>query len=132
MSEINDTEEIPEVNFPMNLKIMGKYKRTEPSLMDKYKDRIHHKGSFCGGSNTYINLITCEDNIVIPSMIQSYVLHWYHMYLLHPGMGKTKAKIHQHLYWTGIRDAVRTKVTNCDTFQHTKRSNIKYGKLPAK
>ena len=36
------------------------------------------------------------------------------------------------MYWTRIIDAVRKEVYNCDTLQHTKRSNIKYGKLPAK
>ena len=38
----------------------------------------------------------------------------------------------QNIYWPGIRYAVRKEVTNCDTFQHTKPSNIKYGKLPVK
>ena len=38
----------------------------------------------------------------------------------------------QNNYWPGIRDAVRKEVTNCDTCQHTKLSNIKYGKLVVK
>ena len=64
-------------------------------------------------------------------ILQSYVLHWYHTYLLHPGMDRTEATILQHFYLTDIRDAVRKEVTNSDTFQHTKISNKKYGKLPA-
>ena len=47
-------------------------------------------------------------------------------------MDKTKVVILQHLYCPGIRKAVLKEVTNCDTCQHTKRSNIKYGKLPSK
>ena len=47
-------------------------------------------------------------------------------------MDITEAMIQQHLYWPGIRPALRKEVTNCDNFQHTKRSNKKYGKLPAK
>ena len=54
------------------------------------------------------------------------------MYLLHPGMDRTEATISEHLYYPSIRNAIRREVTNCDTFQRTKRSNIKYGKLPAK
>ena len=46
----------------------------------------YHEGSFCGVINIYPNLIMCEYNIFILSIIQRYVLHWYHMYLLHPGM----------------------------------------------
>ena len=36
------------------------------------------------------------------------------------------------MYWTGIRYAARKEGINCDTYQHTKQSNIKYGELPAK
>ena len=46
-------------------------------------------------------------------------------------MDRTEAMIHQHLYWTDIRDAVWKEVSNCDTSQRTKLSNDKYGKLPA-
>ena len=90
------------------------------------------QGKFCGVSNIDLNLIACNNKIVITSILKSYVLHWYHIYLLHTGMDITKAMICQHLYCPGIRNAVHTEVTNCDTCQRTKRSNIKYGKLPAK
>ena len=66
MSEINDTEEIPEGTFPINLKLIQIYQRLEPSIRAKYKYGRYHKGSFCGGSNIDINLIRCKDNIVIP------------------------------------------------------------------
>ena len=36
------------------------------------------------------------------------------------------------MYWARIITAVRKEVKNCDTFQCTKRKNIKYGELPAK
>ena len=74
----------------------------------------------------------CKDKIVIPSILQSYVVHWYHTYLLHPVMDRTEATIRQNLYWIDIRYDVRKEVTNCDTCQRTKRSNKNYGKLSAK
>ena len=40
--------------------------------------------------------------------------------------------IFQNIYWIGIRDSVRKEVTNCDTCQHTKPSNIYNGKLLVK
>ena len=70
--------------------------------------------------------------IVIPSKIQSDVLHRYNTYLLHPGMDRTEAMIFQHLYWPRIRPAVWNEVSNCDSCQHTKLSNKKYGKVPSK
>ena len=112
--------------------MIQRYQRAEPSLMDKYKYGTYHKGSFCGGRNNNLNLITCEDEIVIPSKIQSYVLHWYHKYLLHPVMDRTEAMILQHLYWPDIEYLVQREVSNCDTCQRTKRPNKKYGRLTAK
>ena len=38
VSEINDTKEIPEGTFPINLKFIQKYQRSEPSITAKYKD----------------------------------------------------------------------------------------------
>ena len=55
-----------------------------------------------------------------------------HTHFLHPIMDRVDAMIHQHLCWPGIRNAVRKEVNNYDTCKRTKRSNIKYVKLPAK
>ena len=83
----------------------------------------YQKGSFPGGSNIYHNLIICEKSIVIPSILQSYVLNWYLAYLLHQGMYRTEAMIIQYFYWPGIRKFVQKEVTDCDTCQCVKRSN---------
>ena len=66
MPGINDIEELTEGDFPINLKLIQKQQRLGPSIIAEYKYGVCHKGSFCGGSNTYIKLITCKDNIVIP------------------------------------------------------------------
>ena len=81
---------------------------------------------------TILAFIMHEDKIAIPSKNQSYVLHWYHTYILHPGMDITEAMIRQHLYWTGIRNSIQREVTNCETCPCTKQPNKKYSKLPAK
>ena len=88
--------------------------------MDKCKDGTYHKGYFLGGINVDLNIIACEDKIVISSIIQSYVLYWYHTYILCPDMDRTEAIIFQHLYWTSKIEALQKEVTNCDTFQYTK------------
>ena len=89
MSEINDTKELPEDNFPINLNLIAKHQREEPSIIAKYQDSTYHKFFFRGGSNIDLNLITCKGKIVITSKLQSYVLNWYHTYLLYPGMDRT-------------------------------------------
>ena len=123
MSEINDIEEIPEGNFPIILKWIHRYQRAEPSMIAKYKNGTYHKGSFYGVGNADLNFITCEDKIVIPEKLQSYIFHWYHTYFLCPGMDRMEAMIHQHFYWPDIRHAVKTEVRNYDTCQRTKISN---------
>ena len=65
MSEINYIEEWPEVIFPITLKIIDQYQRKYSSLRDKYAMGTYQKDYFCGVINININLITCEDKIVI-------------------------------------------------------------------
>ena len=72
---INDIKEIPEGIFPINLKLIQLYQQLEPSITSKNKYGTYHKGYFCGVSNTDLKLITCKDNIIIPSIFQSYVIH---------------------------------------------------------
>ena len=98
MSGINYIEELPEGTFPINLKWIQKYQRLEPSIIAKYRNCRYHRGYVCGGINVDLKFITCEDNIVISSKLKSYVVHWYHMYLLHLGMDITEVMIRQHLY----------------------------------
>ena len=74
----------------------------------------------------------CKDKIFIPSILQSYVLHWCHTYLLRLEMDRTEAIVSKQFFWTGITNAVRREVTNCDTCQHTKLSMKKNGKLSVK
>ena len=88
--------------FPYQFKLIYQYQQKDPSLIDKYEMGTYQKGSFRGGSNIYLNFITCEDNIFIPLILQSFMLHWYHTYLLHPVMDRTEAMIRQHLYWLSI------------------------------
>ena len=123
VSKINDIKELPGGTVTINLKLIPKYQRLELNIIAKYKTGTYHKGSFHGGSNIDIKLITCKDKIGIPSIPQSYILHWYHTYLLHPGMDRTEAMIHQYLYQTNIRYSVCKEVTNCDTCQRAKQSD---------
>ena len=88
MSKINDTKKLPE-DFPINLKLIYQYQRKDPSLMNKYKKCIYKTGSFRRGCNINLNLIMCGVNIFILLITQSYVLHWYHMYLINLGMDRT-------------------------------------------
>ena len=90
MSEINDTKESPEGIFSINLKIINQHQYQEPILKATYNIGTYQKGYFSGESYIKLNLVTCEGNIVIPLILKRYVLHWYHAYLLHTGIDRTK------------------------------------------
>ena len=79
-------------------------------------------GYFCGGRNT-INFVTFKDKIVIPQLIQKYVVKWYHMYLLHPGIYRKEAMICHHLYCPDIRGDAHMEFMECDIYQ---RKNVQY------
>ena len=64
--------------------------------MGNLKCAKYKKGSFCGDRNT-IELVTYISKIEIPHKLQKYVLKWYHMYILHPGLYRTEAMVLQHL-----------------------------------
>ena len=74
MSKLNDNKELPGRNFPINLDLKDKYQCKEPSITAKYENGTYQNGSFCGGCNIDLRLITCKGKIVIPSKLQSYVL----------------------------------------------------------
>ena len=75
----------------------------------------YQKGYFCVESNIYLNLITCEGNIVIPPIFQSYVLRWHHTHLLNQGMDRMDPIIRQNLHRPVIRLAFWKEVKHCDT-----------------
>ena len=110
--------------MPINFKLINYYQWKYPSLLAKYKMGMYHKYYFCGGINIYLNLIPCEDKIFITLILQSYILHWYRMYLFFTVMDITEAVILQHFYCLVIIESVQKEVTNCDTSQCKKRSNI--------
>ena len=49
----------------------------------------------------------CKDNIFLMVMLHIYVSHWYHMYLLHPGLDKMDAIIRKYFYWPEIKKYFR-------------------------
>ena len=75
MSEINDTKDLPEGIFLVNLKLIHQYQRKEASLMHKYHVGTYNTFYFSGRNHIYLILIKCDGNIVITLILQSYVLH---------------------------------------------------------
>ena len=69
MSEIKNIEEISEVTFNINLKLIQQHQQAEPFLMVKYEDGKYHTFFSHGGRNKNLSLITYKDKIVISPKI---------------------------------------------------------------
>ena len=109
LSEINNTKELFEGFFPINLKTIDQYQHKHPSLLDKYEIVMYQKGSFRGLSNIQLKIITFSYKVVIPIIIQKCVLRWYHTYLLHPVMDRTETMICQICTGPALEKPTRRK-----------------------
>ena len=124
-------EELPEGTFPLRYSILDKYQQKDQEMVKALRAGQYQTKTFRGGGKEYL-LITQDGKIVVPKVLQQYVLNWYHTYLLHPGANRTEECIRQHLTWPGLREDVRALVTTCDKCQRCKKQRKKYGLLPPK
>jgi hypothetical protein len=77
--------------------------------------------------------VFCKDGkVVIPKSLQKRAVCWYHHYLQHPGNTRLEETLRAVMYWTNLRQTVRSHVKNCKSCQINKKQSKKYGKLPTK
>ena len=142
LSESYGLDELEPDTFPLTYEYIDKYQRKDSALMGKLKSSLlnnannnrltgYYSKSFRGGGKE-IELICYNGKIVIPKILQNYVLNWYHTYLLHPGSTRTEETIKQHFYWQNLQSDVKKYVGTCETCQKCKKQKSKYGWLPAK
>ena len=63
-------------------------------------------------------MIICKNiKVIVPKIIQKYIVDWYHTYLLHLGPKRTEATISQHYYPPKLRDEIRTHINVCSICQ---------------
>ncbi len=94
----NDEEDLPESDFPLSFKEIGKAQSKDKKLMKdakKFKSK-YTLNTFHGGGKSR-ELLCYQDKIVIPQSLQARVINWYHHYLAHPGINRTEETIRQHL-----------------------------------
>ena len=87
---------------PLNYQEIGRAQSKDKQLRKKVvnKQRHYHLKTFKGGGKRW-ELICYKDKIVIAKEQQPQVINWYHNFLGHPGINRTKETIAQHLWWSG-------------------------------
>ncbi len=79
-----------------------------------------------------IKLLTFDSQIVIPRLLQTCILAWYHHYLRHPWVTRMEATLKIAFWWEGLARDVAYTVKTCPSCQKFKKVRKKYGKLPPK
>ena len=131
MYGMDDNEMSPHV-YPLRFKQIARAQRADTALLNKAQTADNYVLKlFCGGSKSY-DLITQNNKIVVPQPLQKRIVEWYHLQLCHPGETHTEQTIAQHFYWTHLQQTVQEVCKPCKTCQVTKKTNKKYGHLPAK
>ena len=111
--------------YPLTIKEIAEAQSADRTLQktkDKYKSILVE--------NIYV---FCKDGkVVIPKSLQKRAVCWYHHYLQHPGNTRLEETLRAVMYWTNLRQTVRSHVKNCKSCQINKKQSKKYGKLPTK
>ena len=79
------------------------------------------KGFFLWRHEYYKNA-TYNNKIINTQKLQKNEVKWYHTYILHIGLNRMEATIHEYTYYPGIRTAVQKGVTRSDLSQRKKWS----------
>ena len=78
-------------------------------------------------------MLICKNNIiVVPKILQNYVVNWYHTCLLHMVQDNAEVDIIQQYSCPNLRYNPQTHIEVCNNCHKNKKQNFKCGKLTAK
>ena len=114
--------------MPIDLQEIKKYQDKE-KLTEKLigiDKRYHLKNLYGAG---YLGLngpkhdpLCYSDRNLVPKVLQSKILEWYHHLLVHPGRDRMLKTISQHFYWKKMAKDVEQFCKKCPICQTTKAS----------
>jgi hypothetical protein len=106
-------EDLPEMTFPLSYSFLGNAQSTDIAIL---KETAKTKSLSFTGAGKRRDLICYNGKIVVPKNLQSRVIQWYHNYLGHPCINRTKETTGQHLWWPKMRNQITNLVTVCSTW----------------
>jgi Integrase zinc binding domain len=113
-------------NFPLSYKQLayaqGKDKKIQASLKTKAgKEKLIIK-MFPHSDKSY-ELVTKDDKIVIPNLLQRKATKWYHTHLLHPGETCLELTLRQHFTFVGLKPMCVKVCKACQICRTLKKNN---------
>ena len=127
------TETLASSDYPLDYEQIRQKQLKDKQLL-KERDKAGSKYETCTftAAGKDRDLICFGGKIVIPKVLQSRIIDWYHTYLSHPGINRTEETIGQHLWWPKMRGQITKAVNICTICQRNKKQQKKYGHLPPK
>ena len=77
-------------------------------------------------------LVYTQSRLMIPEVLRTRAVQWYHHYLQHPDISRLKETLIAVMFWPGIRADVRQHEKSCNRCQLGKRHKQKDGHVPPK
>jgi len=127
-----DDKDLPIYAFPLKYSLIQKHQQADAELLEQAKLNPKYTLKTFRGGGKERTLICKENKICIPEPLQKRITRWYHEQLCHPGENRTEQTIRNHFTWKNLRETVHQVCGKCHTCQITKKTYIKYGKLPEK
>ena len=100
--------------YPLTVKEIANAQAADRTLQ---KEKDKYKLNLIENTN-----VLCKDGkLVIPKSLQQRAVSWYHHYLQHPGNTRLEETLKATMYWTNMRNTVRSHVKNCLSCQINKK-----------
>ena len=125
-------EDFPK-DYPLSYREIESRQKEDPEIRKLLRDKsdVYKETVYPCGDKSY-TLITKENRIVLPKVMQKKAVEWYHQVLMHPGETRTELTMAQHFCWKGMRNTVTSVCKRCASCQLHKPDQRRLGHLPAK
>ena len=119
--------------FPLSPALIAKYQKKDKALQKRVKENPSNYGTKVIEDMTLITTNAHDNAIIVPKMLQSRIVAWYHEYLVHPGGTRLEKTLAQLFWWDNLPKEVERYVRTCRKCQMCKKTTAKkHGILPAK
>jgi hypothetical protein len=118
--------------FPLAYHNIQECQKADPEIQKLLTTKDDYKETEFPSSDKSFTLVTKDDKIVVPKVLQKRFVEWYHGALMHPGETRTELTIGQHYTWKGMRKTVQDVCRRCASCQLNKTSTLKMGVIPEK
>ena len=119
-------------SFPLAYATIQECQKADVEVTKLLQHKDTYQETSFPSSDKNFTLITKDDKIVVPKVLQKRIVEWYHTALMHPGESRTELTLGQHYTWKGMRKTVQDVCRRCASCQLNKTSHQKMGLLPEK